>query len=203
MFLFSPALNPQIVHVQNSDYYSIQHEIERLAEERGFVDFYNEEQPITEWLGNFYPVSVEYNGFVFANSEAAFQAQKFEGRPDLMAQFTSLTGDQAFRKARELSSFIRPDWFLVNVQAMKGVLQAKIDQNPTLAMWLDLTRDSYIVEHIPVKGRDKFWGDDFDGSGKNMLGQLWMEIRAEMRGEPVEYSTIGWQNYLNFLDGLK
>lgn len=142
--------------------------------------FYNEEDPLTEWLGNFYPISVEYNGLVFPNSEAAFQSQKFIDHPDLMVQFTSLTGDQAFRRARELSEFIRSDWLQVRVQVMKEVLEAKISQNPAIAHWLEATGQSLLIEHNPVKGRDAFWSDDNDGSGMNMLGKLWMEIRSEL-----------------------
>ena len=148
----------------------------------GFIYFYDHEDPLTEWLGNFYPVSVEYNGLVFANSEAAFQAQKFIHRSDLMAEFTTLSGDQAFRRARELREWIRSDWFDVNVGVMRGVLVAKIEQNPELARRLEATRDAYLIEHNPVKGRDAFWSDDHDGTGKNMLGILWMEIRGEFYG---------------------
>lgn len=68
------------------------------------------------------------------------------------------------------------------------------------------TGDSFLVEHNQVKGRDFFWSDNFDGTGKNMLGTLCMELRSEMRGELVEAidsSHIGWQNYQNFLGELK
>jgi predicted NAD-dependent protein-ADP-ribosyltransferase YbiA (DUF1768 family) len=67
-----------------------------------------------------------------------------------------------------------------------------------IANWLDATGDSFLVEHNLVKGRDTFWSDDFDGTGKNMLGTLWMELRSEMRGEtvkPIDPSHMGWQNY--------
>jgi predicted NAD-dependent protein-ADP-ribosyltransferase YbiA (DUF1768 family) len=86
---------------------------------------------------------------------------------------------------------------------MKEVLMAKIDQNPNILRWLNATGQSLLVEHNPVKGRDAFWSDDFDGTGKNMLGTLWMEIRSVMRGEPVgaiDTSHMGWQNYQNFLN---
>ncbi|HSX10268.1 MAG TPA: NADAR family protein, partial [Chlamydiales bacterium] len=117
----------------------------------------------------------------FSNSEAAFQAQKFIHDPELMSQFTPLTGDQAFHKAREFSSKIRPDWMEVRVRIMKEVLAAKIDQNPLIASRLAATGDAFLVEHNPVKGRDAFWSDDCDGTGRNMLGILWMELRSEMQ----------------------
>ncbi len=155
--------------------------IQGLAQEAGVIQFYNEEDPFTEWLGNFYPTRVAYNGLVFTNSEAAFQSQKFTHQPELMAQFQTLSGEQAFYKARELFSSIRPDWFEVRVQVMKEVLTAKMVQNRSIARWLEATGDAFLVEHNPVKGRDAFWSDDHDGTGKNMLGILWMELRSEMR----------------------
>ncbi len=207
MYLQEAApISVQVDQKKNFATSSIQDVIEALAQETGLILFYNEEDPFTEWLGNFYPISVAYNGLVFSNSEAAYQAQKFIHDSELMSQFTALTGDQAFRKARELSSHIRPDWWEMRVQVMKEVLAAKIDQNPLIASWLDATGDSFLVEHNAVKGRDAFWSDDFDGMGKNMLGTLWMELRSEIRGEPVktiDSSHRGWQNYENFLNQLK
>jgi predicted NAD-dependent protein-ADP-ribosyltransferase YbiA (DUF1768 family) len=81
---------------------------------------------------------------------------------------------------------------------MKEVLTAKIAQNPTIARWLNATGDSFLVEHNQVKGRDTFWSDDFDGTGKNMLGTLWMELRSDIHGEPlkaIDPSHIGWQSH--------
>lgn len=145
------------------------------------IYFYDQNDPQTYWLGNFYPIKVEYNGLVFADSEAAFQAQKFINYPQIMAEFTNLTGDQAYHKARELESLIRPDWSQVKVEVMKEVLLAKVHQNPIIASKLEATGDAALVEHNPVKGRDAFWSDDHDGTGLNMLGKLWMEIRSELQ----------------------
>ena len=49
--------------------------------------------------------------------------------------------------------------------------------------------DALLVEHNPA--RDAFWSDEFDGRGKNMLGSLWMELRSELRGEPVRVVADG------------
>ena len=39
------------------------------------------------------------------------------------------------------------------------------------------TGDSVIVEHTEA---DAFWGDGGDGSGKNMLGRILMEVRTRL-----------------------
>jgi hypothetical protein len=64
---------------------------------------------------------------------------------------------------------------------MAGVLKAKF-QDPTLRSALLATGSSYLVEHIPVQGRDNFWGDDSDGSGENQLGKILMDTRAKCGG---------------------
>ncbi len=185
---------------------SIQGEMSRLAVDRGFIVFYNEKDPFTEWLGNFYPIEVEYEGLTFLNSEAAFQAQKFIQHPEMMAQFTHVSGEEAFYLARKLSHFVRADWKEVNVQVMKEVLEAKLSKNPQIGAWLDATHPALLIEHTPVKGRDAFWADDHDGTGQNMLGALWMQVRSERQKEPLEAidpSHTGEQNYLQFLQEEK
>ena len=42
------------------------------------------------------------------------------------------------------------------------------------------TGDAKLVEHTE---NDDYWGDGGDGSGKNMLGQILMRIRAELEDE--------------------
>lgn len=52
----------------------------------------------------------------------------------------------------------------------------------------DLTRlllatgDAKLVEHTE---QDDYWGDGGDGSGKNMLGRILMEVREELRRQPA------------------
>lgn len=40
------------------------------------------------------------------------------------------------------------------------------------------TGDAELIEHTK---NDSYWGDGGDGTGKNRLGQLLMELRAELR----------------------
>jgi ribA/ribD-fused uncharacterized protein len=58
------------------------------------------------------------------------------------------------------------------------VVTAKFEQHPELAAALLATGDSRIVEHTE---NDSFWGDGGDGSGRNMLGRILMEVRARLR----------------------
>lgn len=151
----------------------------------GLIYFYDRTNPATEWMGNYYETPVQFNQATFRNSEAAFQAQKFIYHPQLMQQFTTLSGDQAFHLARNNFALIRPDWANVKVQTMADILCSKVVQHPEIAKWLRATGNAHLVEHNPVKGRDAFWSDDNDGTGKNMLGKLWMQVRSSLFNGPI------------------
>jgi ribA/ribD-fused uncharacterized protein len=155
--------------------------IQKLAQEKHFIHFYNHKNPISAWLGNFHPSSVTMNGFTFSCAEAAFQMQKFGNRA-LQAKFVGLSGDQAFRLARANAKYIRPDWHSIKEQVMLKVLQAKFTQNPHLRALLLATGKAHLVEHNEVIGRDDFWSDNRDGTGKNRLGAILMDLRAQFGG---------------------
>jgi hypothetical protein len=63
---------------------------------------------------------------------------------------------------------------------MTRAVRAKFTQHVDLCAMLLGTGDATIVEHTH---NDAYWGDGGDGSGKNMLGQILMKVRDELRGE--------------------
>ena len=63
---------------------------------------------------------------------------------------------------------------------MRDALRAKFAQNPELKSLLLSTGDSVLVEHTT---NDCYWADGGDGSGKNRLGQLLVELREQLRSE--------------------
>lgn len=146
-----------------------------------FIYFYDDKNQRTEFLGNFHKVPLVYNGLEFQCSEAAFQAAKFPHLPAVQRQFTSLDGDSAWRLAKQYASSQRSDWLHVNKDVMLEVLRAKYSQHPHLLRRLLATRNAYLVEHTP-HGRDAFWGDNGDGTGQNVLGNLLMQVRGELGG---------------------
>ena len=60
---------------------------------------------------------------------------------------------------------------------MREALRAKFTQHPDLKELLLRTGSAQLVEHT---ANDNYWGDGGDGSGKNRLGILLMELRAEL-----------------------
>jgi ribA/ribD-fused uncharacterized protein len=45
------------------------------------------------------------------------------------------------------------------------------------------TGEAKLVEHT---SNDAYWGDGGDGSGKNMLGRVLMEVRERLRAQEAE-----------------
>jgi len=63
---------------------------------------------------------------------------------------------------------------------MRDALRAKFTQHSSLRSLLLHTGDAELIEHTK---NDRYWGDGGDGTGKNRLGQLLMELRAKLRTE--------------------
>ena len=90
-------------------------------------------------------------------------------------------GLAAAKAGRSRKHPMRADWLQARDDIMRRALHAKFTQHPALAELLLGTGDAVIVEHT---GNDSYWGDGGDGSGRNRLGELLMELREQLRGEP-------------------
>ena len=63
---------------------------------------------------------------------------------------------------------------------MLEAVRAKFSQHEDLKLILLGTGDAKLIEHTE---NDSYWGDGGDGSGKNRLGQILMQVRVELRLE--------------------
>ena len=147
------------------------------------IEFYDRDKPYY-WLTNFAPYRIEVNGLEFLTTEHYFQANKFMPlRPDLHEQVRhTTTPREAFMRARDPSfaPHVRTDWPKVKEEVMLTALRAKFSlshPDNNLAKQLLETGDARLVEHTT---NDKYWGDGGDGSGRNRLGDLLMQVRAEL-----------------------
>jgi ribA/ribD-fused uncharacterized protein len=80
--------------------------------------------------------------------------------------------------AERYKAFRRSDWNGVKVDIMRDILRAKVKQHEYVYRKLLATGERELVED---SWRDTFWGWGPEKNGQNMLGKLWMEIRAEIR----------------------
>lgn len=128
-------------------------------------------------FSNFSPHPVFLDGATWPTTEHYFQAQKFldgERRVSIQAAGSPAI---AARMGRSRSRPLRPDWEQVKDDVMRKAVRAKVIQHAQVRQILLSTGDATLIEH---SNKDRYWADGGDGRGKNMLGKIWMEVRAEL-----------------------
>jgi ribA/ribD-fused uncharacterized protein len=141
--------------------------------------FYRLNEPYGEF-SNFAPYPVKVKGRTWPTSEHYFQAQKFAGTEHEEAIRLAKSPIIAARMGRSRKVPLRRDWESAKENIMREALRAKFSQHPPLRSLLLRTGEAKLVEHTQ---NDSYWGDGGDGSGKNRLGQLLMELRQALRTE--------------------
>jgi len=131
-------------------------------------------------LSNFAPYPVKLNGKLWPTVEHYFQAQKFTNKKRQEKIRKVSDPKIAARISRDRRYKLRLDWESVKVSIMREAVYAKFTQHPELGKLLVSTDEAKLVEHTI---KDAFWGDGGDGHGKNMLGQILMEIREMIQTE--------------------
>ena len=141
------------------------------------INFYS----VTDEYGEFsnfarYPIKI--HGKTWPTTEHYFQAQKFLDKGYAEKIRKAKTPMIAARMGRDRKMKLRRDWESTKVNVMRTALSAKFEQHDDLRSLLLETGDAVLVEHTT---NDSYWGDGGDGSGKNMLGRLLMEVRDRLR----------------------
>jgi ribA/ribD-fused uncharacterized protein len=130
------------------------------------------------FFSNFAPYPIELDGKRWPTSEHYFQAQKFENADHQEAIRRTKSPMIAARMGRDRKKKLRADWEAVKDGVMRKAVRAKFEQHAELRAALLATGEATLVEHTP---KDSYWGDGGDGSGKNMLGKILMEVRTALR----------------------
>jgi ribA/ribD-fused uncharacterized protein len=131
-------------------------------------------------FSNFSPHGVKLNGLWWPTTEHYFQAQKFVGTAHEEAIRHAKTPKHAAEMGRDRKRPLRVDWEQVKDDVMRAAIRQKFRMHKDIRQLLLDTGDEELVENAP---RDYYWGCGADGSGKNMLGIILMEVREEVRKE--------------------
>jgi ribA/ribD-fused uncharacterized protein len=138
-------------------------------------------------LSNFSAFSLEWKGLMFATSEQAYHWEKFPDHPTLRHLIHySRSAHEGFKFAEAHKLARRRDWDDVKVGIMLEILRAKAAQHEYVRRKLLATGDRELIED---SWRDDFWGWGPNRDGKNMLGKLWMQVRAGLRDGPKAAET--------------
>lgn len=132
------------------------------------------------YMSNFAHYEFELDGKRWPTSEHYFQAGKFadeEYRNKIQQEKNPM---KAAELGRSRAYPIREDWEEVKDEVMKQALLAKFQQNSEIRQQLLDTGKEELVEKTST---DYYWGCGTDGTGKNTLGKLLMEIRSILAEE--------------------
>jgi ribA/ribD-fused uncharacterized protein len=156
-------------------------------------------------LSNFSSFEVEWaSEGTFKTSEHLYHWLRFATKPggwtsseqgvlgaDAIARLVrqARSAHDAFKLAQANKRFQRHDWNDVKVEFMRKIVRAKAAQHEYVRRKLLATGDRELVEN---SWRDDFWGWGPNRDGQNMLGKLWMEVRAELAsaGEAGTAATV-------------
>lgn len=119
------------------------------------------------------------DGIYYKTSEHYFQAMKFVRSPqDMQAVIQASTPKIAANIGRDRKRPLRRDWESVKDNIMRRAVLAKFEAHADIRQILLDTGDEPIIENAPS---DYYWGCGADGTGKNRLGKILMEVRDTLR----------------------
>lgn len=175
-----PTVRPENAHYLKTKNTKLGHQLplEQEDSRNEAIRFYHSDQP---WgsLSNFSQHAVFLSGRTWPTVEHFYQAQKFSNEPHQEQIRRSQTPMMAKAAAAALTEkHRREDWGSTKEVAMLKGLRAKFEQHPDLREQLLGSGDRILVEHTR---NDSYWGDGGDGTGKNRLGHLLMQVRSELR----------------------
>ena len=144
------------------------------------VYFYRQGEVPYGCFSNFSHHAFDLDDHRWKTSEHYFQAQKFAETQFYDKVKAAETPAKAASIGRDRKLPLRVDWEEVKDDVMRRALYAKFTTHADLKEILLSTKNDQIVEKTTT---DYYWGCGTNGTGKNMLGILLMELREKLRAE--------------------
>jgi len=158
------------------------HEAQSLSREPLVIRFYRANEKPYGAFSNLYRRPLLFDDVQFPTAEHAYQA----GRPRRREVCDWLMAAPS-PALLALTSHCLPTWEIASdwthrkIARMEDVLRAKFTQHEDLARLLLSTGAARLVECGTTDNAvNRFWGE-VNGKGKNMLGQLLVRVRDELR----------------------
>lgn len=127
------------------------------------------------FLSNFWPVEVVLDGVTYLSVEHGYQAAKTLSPMHRAYVRQAESPGEAKRRGRKVA--MRQDWDDVKLEVMLDLIRQKF-RDPTLCGFLLATDNEHLAEGN--SWGDSWWGT-VDGVGKNHLGRILMQVRAEIK----------------------
>ena len=140
------------------------------------IYFYTAQEKPYGCFSNFSAHGFKLNNYWWHTSEHYFQAQKFVDT-DLNwfhKMRTVKTPKDVAKMGRNRQHPIRTDWEQTKEEIMYRAVLTKFTNHEDIKHILIDTGEQLIVENSPI---DYYWGCGKDGTGKNKLGEILMQVR--------------------------
>ncbi|ESZ72329.1 Swarming motility protein ybiA [Mesorhizobium sp. L103C119B0] len=137
-------------------------------------------------FSNLFRREIEFEGERFATSEHAYQAGKAR-KPEVKAWLMAAPSPALLAMAAHGLYYwdVSPGWSRTKFDRMRCVLRAKFTQHEDLRELLVSTGSARLIETATVDNEvNRLWGE-VNGQGRNMLGELLMELRAKLQNDGV------------------
>jgi ribA/ribD-fused uncharacterized protein len=140
--------------------------------------FYSAREQPYGCFSNFSAHGFTLDDLWWPTSEHYFQAQKFVGTPYFERLCRASSPKQVAELGRRRNFPLRQDWEEVKDDVMRRAVLCKFETHAEIRAVLLGTGDEEIVENTT---RDYYWGCGTNGSGRNMLGLILVEVRQVLR----------------------
>src|SRR5208282_2445425 len=136
-------------------------------------------------LSNFSSFRVEVDHIDFQTAEHAYHYYKFPHHAEIQGRvLCARSAHEAYKIGQTYKNLYFDKWDEIKISVMHNILRAKVNQHEYVRRKLLETMDRTLVED---SWRDNFWGIGPNKDGENWLGNLWMQVRNEVRS--VENAT--------------
>ena len=130
-------------------------------------------------FSNFSRHPITIDNIVYPTSEHYYQSKKFEGTKYEKIVIQATSPSEAAKLGRRRDWPIKQNWEEIKEEVMMVALKTKFTQHNNLKQLLISTNDKILIEHTV---KDHYWADGGNGTGKNRLGALLMQLRTELKG---------------------
>ena len=150
------------------------------------IRFYRASEKPYGAFSNLFRRTIEFEGESYPTSEHAYQAGKAR-KPEVKQWLMAAPSPALLAMAAHGLYYwdVSPGWSQNKFDRMRGVLHTKFTQHADLRELLLSTGSVRLVETATVDNEvNRLWGE-VNGEGRNMLGELLMELRERLRTKPV------------------
>ena len=155
-----------------------------MADGEQEIRFYRASEKPFGAFSNLFRREIEFEGDTYPTSEHAYQAGKAR-KPEVKAWLMAAPSPALLAMAAHGLYYwdVSPGWSATKFDRMRAVLYAKFTQHPDLCELLLSTGSARLIETATVDNEvNRLWGE-VNGQGRNMLGEMLMELRDKLRAD--------------------